>query len=221
LIQASTRYVPHVAILLAFTAAVALLQGGERRNVEDCANPAALLPQGEPIHYADGRRERRHAGLRQAVGERGRWTEGSTPTPEGFRIEFSVLHSYEPRRIYHQPGRNLVKEARSRTEEIERVSDGNHEVPIHRLRFEQTTRSGGSEIVAAYLLVYHGEPVLDPYRAHAGAALRELWSGRRPMTLYLAHTQAPPSRRVAAEAAIQRWLLERWQRHREACGTAS
>ena len=75
LIQASTRYVPHVALLLVFTAAVALLQGSDRRNVEDCADPAALLPKGDPIQYADGRREKRHATYAQAVGPRGRWTD--------------------------------------------------------------------------------------------------------------------------------------------------
>jgi hypothetical protein len=218
LIQASTRFVPHVAVLLVFTAAIALLQGGGRRDLEDCANPAALLPNGDPSPRAsDANAEKRRTSRQRAVGERGRWTEGTTTTPEDFRLEYAVLHSYEPRRIYHQPGRNLVSEARSRTDELEWVRDGDRELPIHRLRFERSTRSAGPEVVAAYLIVYHGEPVTNPYRAHLAAAVPELWSGRRPMTLYLASVRAPAARRAQAEAATQRWLLERWQNHREAC----
>lgn len=217
MIQASTRFVPHVAALVAFAAAVALLQGGGRRDVEDCADPAALLPRGEPLHYADGKQEKRRVTYESAVGERGRWTEGSVQSPEGFRLEYTVLHSYEPRRVYHQPGRNLVSEARSRSEQVERLRDGDREVPIHRLRFERSGRVAGPEVVAAYLLVYHGEPLLHPLREHLLAAPGELWSGRRPMTLYLVSTRAPAARRAEAEAATQRWLLERWRQHGEVC----
>lgn len=217
MIEASPRYVPYLALLLTFTMAVVLLQRRHDLDVDDCANPAALFPAGDPVADTDGKAERRHKTYTHAVGEKGRWGEGSIPTAAGFRLEYLIMHSFKPRLVYHRPGRNLVSHVRSRSDAVERVADDGRDVAIHRVNIESSDRRDGRKVVAAYLLVYHGESVVNPYLAQFGAVPAEIVSGRRPMTLYLVHTRVAEARRAEAEEVTRRWLLERWRTHRTAC----
>jgi hypothetical protein len=220
LILASTRYVPHVAVLLALTAVLTLLQARDDHRDDDCANPAALFPvRAAPYDDEhDEKAEKRRRTNQVAAGESGRWDEGSVELSPGLRLNYTIVRTFEPRRIYHQPGRNLATDVRTRREGIEHLDDGTRPVAIHRLHIETARRAGEGQIVAAYLLVHRGEAVVNPILAQLRGAPFELVSGRRPMTRYLVFARVPPARRAEAEEATRAWLLDAWRRHQAACG---
>lgn len=218
MIHASSRYVPHVAVAVALAAVLALLQAGSARERETCENPAALFPVAPaPYDDGDGKAERRRRVHELAAGPNGRWSEGSVEVAPDLRLNYTIVRSFHPRRVYHQPGRNLASDVRTRHESIERHEVAGRSVSIHRIEFETVRRPGDREVVAAYMLLHRGETVENPILAQLRGAPFELVSGRRPMTRYLVFARVPPARRAEAEEATRAWLLDAWRRHQAAC----
>jgi hypothetical protein len=218
LIHASARYVPHVAVVVTLSAVLVLLQAHGRYNRDRCENVAALFPvAAAPYDDGDSKAERRRRVHERAAGESGRWSEGSVEVAPGLRLNYTIVRSFNPRRVYHQPGRNLATDVRTRHESIERIEDDGRSVALHRIQFETGGRRGDKEVVAAYLLVHRGEAVASPILTQLRGAVSQFVSGRRPMTRYLVFARVPPARRAEAEQATRVWLLEAWRRHQRAC----
>jgi len=218
LIHASPRYIPHVAVVLALSAVLALLQARPGYDRETCENPAGIFPaSAEPYADGDTQPERRRAVYELAAGENGRWNEGSAEVAPGLRLNYSIVRAFHPRRVYHQPGRNLATDLRTRQESIERIEDDGGVVSLHRIHFETARRAGDKQVVAAYMLIHRGETVENPVLAQVRGAPLEIVSGRRPMTRYLVFARVPPERQAEAEEATRAWLLDAWRRHQRAC----
>jgi hypothetical protein len=140
------------------------------------------------------------------------WEEGSF-SRDGLRYDFSIVRSYDAKRLYHRPENSLVEHADVKQRGIEWVPADSGAVPIHRAYYD------GSDpvIVAAYLLVYRSSPVASPYWPQLRAAPVLLFSGRRPITLFLIQARGSADRSREMEKVEQEWLLSSWEKYRSAC----
>jgi hypothetical protein len=145
--------------------------------------------------------------------ESSQWGEGSF-FRDGVRFDFSIIRSYDAKRLYHRPENSLVDHAfvvQSRGIEWVRADSG--ALPIHRAYYGDTDPA----ILVAYLLVYRFSPVASPYWPQLRAAPIEIFSGRRPMTLFLIQARGSPGSLREMEKVEQEWLLSSWEKYRFAC----
>jgi hypothetical protein len=221
LTAASARYALPIALLLLLTAVPALLHESARFEVEDCAAPEQVLALGNGRLPDGGGREAVERYLQRAAAG-GRYGAGDLPLGGGpGRLDFVILRSYDAKLVYHWPAARLTWNARGSQRpdrhalELHATPAGT--LPVHRAFFETLEKQGGDAFVVAYLLVYHEQPVANPYLAQLRAAPLELVSGRRPMWLFYVSGRVPRERREVAEQAARDWLLGAWQRFRSAC----
>ncbi|HTZ90039.1 MAG TPA: hypothetical protein VMA71_06855 [Alloacidobacterium sp.] len=97
--------------------------------------------------------------------------------------------------------------------EIEWVRTDSGALPIHRAYYGGTDAS----ILVAYLLVYRSSAIGNPYWAQLRAAPVELFSGRRPMTLFLVQARGSPGTLREMEKVEQEWLVSSWEKYGSAC----
>lgn len=133
---------------------------------------------------------------------------------DGVQFDYSIVRSYDPKRLYHRPENTLVRhDAIVEKRGIDRVQTPSGELPIHRAYYDQANRA----IVVSYLLVFRSSPVASPYWPHLSAAPIEVFTGRLPMTLFFIKAEASPGATQEAEAAEREWLVGSWRAYREAC----
>lgn len=212
----STRYVPALVALLVLAAIPVFLHTSGRFDVDECRNTAALLVasrKGGGPASPSTQRGGRTLWLKRAS-PAGEWAEGTLPV-DGLKSTFEtmIIRSHDPKKVYHNPDSVLVRGARSEEADVEWIERGSTRIPIHRPRF------GGADAgtVAAYLLVYNGKPVTNPYLAQLLAAPRQLITGREPMTLFFVSGQVHPLRMEIAEEAMRDWLFSEWRRYQSIC----
>ncbi|MDJ0787140.1 MAG: hypothetical protein QNK05_10070 [Myxococcota bacterium] len=216
---ASRRFVPHIALLIVALAIPTLLhsQGGFR--MEDCDDVDAIFPQrSDPMwdSFWDG--DRRKRGFDNATRDGGAWAEGSQLMPGGTRVNWLIVRSYDPKRIYHRPARNLVEGGQIGALEIERVEAGELTIPIRWLRYETGVSQVQRRVAAGHVLVYGGRPIENPYMAQLLSAPMQLFLGRMPMTLYLAYARVESAEVERAGADVRDFLKQAVARYPEACG---
>jgi hypothetical protein len=213
LIDVSTRYVPHIVILVVIAAIPTLLHSLGRFDVDDCAAPEQILaPPVLPLSPAERKR------LDLAWGE-GNWSLGTLPEIEGAgRLDYVIARSFDPKTVYHWPESRVIWDVRPEHRAVEEVQTAGVRIPVHRAYYEPDNPSRES-LVMTYLLVYHSRAVANPYLAQVLAGPREVVTGRRPMWLFLVYGRIPPSERREAEARARQWLVSAWERHRAACGS--
>ncbi len=131
----------------------------------------------------------------------------------GLRFDFSIIRSYDAKRLYHRPENSLVEHAMVARRAIEWVPAGSSALPIHRAYYDDTAPT----IVVAYLLAYRSSPVANPYWAQLRAAPVELLAGRRPMTLFLVQARGSLGSVREMEKVEREWLLSVWERYCSAC----
>jgi hypothetical protein len=213
LIDVSTRYVPHILVLMLIAGIPTLLHSLGRFDVEDCANPAVLLAPPDPGPAAlppavEGERFDRSWG-------EGNWTAGALPRGgPAAPLTYVIARSFDPKAIYHWPESRVISEVRPIERRLEDVEGDGARIPLHRAYYEP---DGVRRRVVAYLLVYHSRPVANPYLAQILSAPRQVVTGRRPMWMFFVHGQAAPSRMVETERVAREWLAGAWERYREAC----
>jgi hypothetical protein len=173
-------------------------------NAEDCEAPSRLFSSADAAFSGRGRwlRENLHAS---------EWTEGSFAEAEpSAQFTFSILRSYDPKKLYHRPEEYLAKGAvASRT--LETIGAGR--TPIHVVRYNEPVTAR----VSAYLLVYGSKPVGNPYLAQVAGFPIQLLSGTRPMTLFFITGNGGPGAEADIEARIKLWLGDAWRRYQAAC----
>jgi hypothetical protein len=177
-------------------------------EIDDCKSPWAFVPKSAPASHSGGSRDE---WMRERF-QRSQWDEGSF-VRDGLRFDFSMIRSYDAKRLYHRPETSLVEHAFVKSRGIEWVQADSGALPIHRAYYGATNPA----IMVAYLLVYRSSPVASPYWPQLRAAPIELLSGRRPMTLFLIQARGSPDSVIEMEKVEREWLLSSWEKYRFAC----
>jgi exosortase len=200
---------------LAFLAALAFVPVGlhsyARLRVDDCANPAALVPAEASV---DSERAAFMARSFDAL----QWREDVLAPANGApALKTVLIRSFDPKRLYYRGTRRLWTDVQPGGDTVEWLDSDDGRVPIQRSRLEHERPEASGAVVAA-LLIYGGEPVETGWRAQLGAAPRQLVSGARPMTMFAVRADTTPANRAAAEARARTYLLESWRNYRAICG---
>jgi hypothetical protein len=180
-----------------------------RVEVDDCKAAGAFMPESAQASHSGGKRD---AWMRERF-QSSQWQEGSF-FKDGLRFDFSIIRSYDAKRLYHLPENSLVEHVFAvKSREIEWVRADSGPLPIHRAYYGDMDPA----ILVAYLLVYRSSPVASPYWPQLRAAPVELFSGRCPMTLFLIQARGSPRRLREMEEVQREWLLSSWKKYRSAC----
>jgi hypothetical protein len=216
LIEVSTRFVPHIAVLVLVAAIPTLLHSTGRFDVEDCAAPAVLLaPPDADLAPLLSAAERQR--FDRAWGA-GNWSAGTLPRVDhAARLSYVVARSFDPKAVYHWPESRAVWEVRPVERRVEEIESEGVRIPVHRAYYERDLTRPGHSILVAYLLVYQSRPVGNPYLAQILSAPRQVVTGRRPMWLFLVYGRVPNAQLAETEASVREWLAATWQRHRAVC----
>jgi hypothetical protein len=99
-------------------------------------------------------------------------------------IVLFVARSYDPKRLYHRPERQILGIEFEQLGII-RLPD-RQDVPMHLFTAQGQKRPG----LVAYSLLYGEELVENPYLSQLRAAGQLLFKGRQPMTLFLVYDAA-------------------------------
>jgi len=204
----SDRYVRPLAVCFLLALIPVVLHSYLKVENDDCKAPLAFMLESPQASSSSGKRV---AWMREFF-QSSQWQEGSF-FKDGVRFDFSIIRSYDAKRLYHRPETSLVEHAIVQNREIEWVQADSGALPIHRAYYGNTDPA----IVVAYLLVYHSSPVASPYWPHLRTAPVELFSGRRPMTLFFIQARGSPGRFGEMEKVEQEWLLSSWDKYRSAC----
>jgi len=204
----SLRYVGPLSACLLLALIPVVVHSYIGVQVDDCRNPSALLPQ---LVAAYGPIAKRDAWV-HATFQSAQWQEGSF-SQNGLQFDFSIIRSYDAKRLYHRPENSLVEHAFVEQRGIEWVETDAGPLPIHRAYYGDTNPA----IAVAYLLVYRSAPIASPYWPQLRAAPVELVTGSRPMTLFLVQARGSPARLEEMETIEREWLLASWRNYRSAC----
>lgn len=205
----SRRYVVPLAACLLLALIPVVVHSYFHTEIDDCKAPGAFLPESAQALHAGGSRD---AFMRERF-QSPQWDEGSF-TKDGMRFDFSIVRSYDAKRLYHRPENTLVEHSLVVSRRaIEWAQADSGAVPIHRAYYGNTAPA----IAVAYLLVYRSSPVASPYWPQLRAAPVELFTGRRPMTLFFIQARGWPSSTQEMETVEREWLLSAWEKCRSAC----
>lgn len=177
---------------------------------DDCAHPDVLLGRPESLH---GWRQR----VVERVFEAFAWREGSVAGGPGEAdLHYSILRSYDPKKLYYRPDYGMIENVRPVGRELEWLEADREWLPVHVPTYPQR---GARRHVGAYLLVYAGELVARPILNQLLSSPRQMFVGNQPMTLYFVWAQAPRGAHPATEERLREWLVEAWRRHQLICSS--
>jgi hypothetical protein len=146
------------------------------------------------------------------------WEGALYPLANRLGLEYAVIRSYNAKRLYYRPEHRYLHGAVPNVQTIEWIDYAGTRLPIHRSFYPSTASSQRKRIVA-YLLMYEGRAVGNPYIAQLVSAPRQLLRGSRPMTLFLVSGEVRSSDLEAAEAHAREWLTRAWQKYRAVCAS--
>jgi hypothetical protein len=216
LTEVSTRYVPHIVALIVLAAVPTLLHATGRFDVDDCGASALLLappPAAEQALLTTQERRR----FDQFWGA-GNWVSGSLPhNGAGGRLSYVIARAFDPKTVYHWPEARVLPGTRPVGHGSEDASFDGVQLPVHRAFYDPDVASASRPVVA-YLLVYGGRPVRNPYLAQVLSGPLQVVRGRHPMWLYIVYGQVAEAHLQEAERRAQAWLASAWSRHQEVCG---
>jgi hypothetical protein len=205
----SVKYVRPLSVCFLVALIPVVVHSYFHLEIDDCKTPWTLVSGSAPVTDVGGKRD---AFMRDRF-QSSQWQEGSF-SQDGLRFDFSIIRSYDAKRLYHRPENSLVEHtAIADKRDIEWARTDSDSLPIHRADYGDTDPA----ILVSYLLVYHSSPIASPYSAQLRAAPVELISGRRPMTLFLIQAHGSPSGLREMEKVEREWLLSSWDKYRSAC----
>ncbi len=206
----SRRFIPQLAALAVLALLPVLLHSylGHRRD--ECADPFRLVPSSNV-----GAKAERDAYMKAHLSAF-QWREGKVKGGDGApTLDYSIVRSYEAKKLYYLIERRLLKVEPDEEKRVSASVDG-VTLPIRTLRFDPKPGSRTGRL-AAYLLVYDGEPVDDPYRIQLLSAPSNLVLGALPMTAFfvIATLEVDEAERVRARQI--EWLEQSWRNYRSIC----
>jgi hypothetical protein len=205
----STRFTTPLTLLCCAALVPVALNSYAGRRRDDCTHPQALIP-GPGIDDPVLRAKRERAVQQEFEGFAFR--EGvvrGTPA-----LSYSIIRTWDPKRVYYRPEYWLSGHAEASSIEIETLDAGGRSIPIHRVGF--APRAGELRL-AAYLLVYRGEPIAHAMREQILAAPSLMLHGARPMTLYYAQASSSLEDAERTQQALARWLASSWKQYDTIC----
>jgi hypothetical protein len=177
-------------------------------ETDDCKGVQRFIPSNTPTSISEKKRD---AWMRDTFHST-QWYEGSF-AKDDLRFDFSIIRSYDAKRLYHRPENYFAERAFVQRRGVEWLPTSSGEVPIHRTYYGSTQPA----TVLAYLLVYHSSPVANPYLAQLRAAPAELFGGQHPMTLFLIQAHGPADHFDRMETIAREWLLSARATYGSAC----
>lgn len=211
----ATRYAPALVVLSLLVLAPVLLHSyGDFRD-DDCAGADRLVPPA--LH--DAAWEKRDEWMRRHF-DAFAWTEGRLPAEAGSPpLRWSIIRSYDPKRLYNRPERQFAGGEIPVSRKLVEAEVEGGVLPVYLPRF-QANAASASVPFTAYVLIYDGAVVENPYRAQLEAAPALAFQGSRPMTLLMASGR-PTLRELGRtrERAIE-WLSQARERYFEVCETS-
>ena len=206
----STRFVIPILALALASGAIVWPRWLRPQRVDPCAHPdvlgvTGLIPGSEP---EGERRDRRSDDIIQ-------WSEGRIPDERFPRdpMLFRIVRSYSVLKAAERPLGLMPKVVEPETVRIENLDVPGGPVPVH------VVRTSGREAfyVVAYFYAFGNEPVAQPFLAQLAGAWRELWNGRRPLTVFLVGGAATAETAAHREELALRWIGSAWQHYRGMC----
>jgi hypothetical protein len=204
----SRRYVCPLSASLLLALIPVVVHSYFKVEIDDCKAAWPIVPESAQASHSGGSRDT----WMRAIFQSSRWNEGSF-FRDGLRFDFSIIRSYDAKRLYHRPETSLVQHANVERRGMDWVKTDSGVLPIHRAYYGETDPA----IVAAYLLVYRSSAVASPYWPQLRAAPVQLLSGRRPMTLFFIQARGSPGSLQEVEKVEREWLLSSWETYRSAC----
>jgi len=206
----SARFTPALAVLAALALLPVAVHSYARLRVDDCANPAALVP-------AEANVDPERAAYMALNFDALQWREGALAPADGApELRFAVIRTFDPKLVYYRGTRRLWGDVAPGGDRIEWLETDDGRVPIVRSHLEVERPELPRAVIAA-LLVYEDEPVETGWRAQLRAAPHQLLSGRRPMTMFAVRGEIRPENREAAEQRAREFLRDSWRTYRLIC----
>jgi hypothetical protein len=206
----STRFVIPIVVLALAGGAIVWPSWLRPHRADPCAHPdvlgvTALIPGSQP---EGERRDQRSDDVIQ-------WSEGRIPDERFPRdpLLFRIVRNYSVLKAAERPLAFIPKVGEPETTRIERVDAPGGPLPVH------VVRTSGREAfhVVAFLYAFGNEPVAQPFVAQLTGAFRELWHGRRPLTVFIVGGDATPETARHREEVALRWITAAWQHYRSMC----
>lgn len=207
----SRRWAPHLCILLSIAMLPVALHAYVGVESDDCAHAMAVAPRwspGDPPTADEAYIDERMQPLQ--------WRAGVVADADGTALNYTIARGFDAKRIYYRPEYKLVRDARPSSYEIGWIDVDGERVPVHRPIYSQALRSPLIG-VAAYVILYDGVPVENPYRSQLLSAPLQIVRGRLPATLLFVSGFVLASEFEAAEKLAQDWLEAALRNYREIC----
>lgn len=208
----SSRYQPYIVVLTFLTLIPVTIHSYVKVRGDDCPNPAQLVQEVQARESDPGRSE----WMQSLYDAEQYWEGGVYPRTNRLSLEYAVIRSYNAKRLYYRPEHRYLRGAVPNVQTIEWIDYAGTRLPIHR-SFYPSTASGQRKRIVAYLLMYEGKAIGNPYIAQLVSAPRQLVRGSHPMTLFLVSGEVHSSDFEAAEADAREWLKRAWQTYRAVC----
>lgn len=207
----SNRYALGLTAVLALASIPVVLHSYVGFRRDDCAHPMALVPNAE-----DGELGERSVFLRSTFAASQIRQGVHRPVGARIALHHATVRSYDPKRLYYRPDHYLAENRKPEGRDLEILEVEGARLSVFRPRFPRPTPISPVTL-AAYLLVYRGEPVARPIHAQLRSAIQQAITGASPMTLFFAWTEVSPADTEEAEARLREWISRQWVRYHEIC----
>lgn len=210
--QLARRWAPHFCALLAVSLIPVVLHAYVGIEAEDCEKASGIAPHWAPSDPPSG--PERYIEKRMKPSH---WREGTLRGEHGSILHYTIARGFDAKHIYYRPEYKLVRHERPVAHEVRWIDADGEKLPVHRPIYE--ARRGNRPVgFAAYLVLYGGRPVENPYRTQLRAAPLQILTGRVPATLFFVAGHVPESELPAAEERAYEWLRTSWQNYQVICG---
>lgn len=174
-----------------------------RPRVDDCADPARLrAPDFLPGSAGVNPHQRR--GPREMIS----WSDGELATDRPWiqSPRWRIARAYDLANFYFDPPGLFSRVYPEDVNSLEVREANGVDLPIHVLVGD----SDGFMNIAAYLYVFAGRPVRDPFFASLHNAIRQFVGGTLPLTLVLVEGDSKIEHAQEAEEILIDWIRSAW-----------
>ena len=205
----SRRFIPQLAALTVLALVPVGLHNYLGYQRDECADPFRLVPS------TNVDKVKRDAYMKNQLSAF-QWREGKVMgADQEPPLEYTILRSYEAKKLYYRLDRRLLQLEPSQEMRVTTSVDG-VTLPIRTVRVDPEP-GGRTGMLAAYLLVYDGEPVDEPYLNQALAAPASILFGALPMTAFFVATKLEVDQAESVRARQIEWLEDSWRSYRSIC----